>query len=67
MVNTKTSPSQPLLTRSQVADLLQISTRTVIRWTNDGTLPCTRLGPDGRTIRYRRQDVDALVERTASW
>lgn len=56
-----------LLTRADVAELLQVSQRTVMRWTDVGALPCTRLGPDGRTVRYRQRDVDELVERTASW
>lgn len=66
MPSTKT-PEGVLLTRAQVAEYLQVSQRTVMRWTDDGTLACTRLGPDGRTVRYRQRDVDALLDRTASW
>lgn len=61
------SQESRLLTRAQVAEYLQVSQRTVMRWTDDGTLPCTRLSSDGRTVRYRQADVDAYLEERASW
>jgi excisionase family DNA binding protein len=51
------SNDQPdLLTTEQVAELLQTSDRTIIRWRNE------RIGPPwcklGRQVRYRRQSLE---------
>lgn len=56
--------SEPLLTTDQVADLLQISRRSVERLEESGKLPSVRLG---RLVRYRREDVESLIagERSA--
>jgi excisionase family DNA binding protein len=51
-----------LLTARTVADLLDLSTETVLRWVRRGELPAIRL-PSGQ-LRFRGSDVDAwLVER----
>jgi excisionase family DNA binding protein len=53
----------PLLTARHVADLLDVSTETVLRWTRRGELPAFRL-PSG-AIRYRADELDAwLAEHT---
>jgi len=48
-----------LLTTEQVAELLHVSDRTVIRWRNE------RIGPPwcklGRQIRYRRQSIEKWI------
>ena len=51
-----------LLTLSEAAGLLQVSTRTLRRWIASGDLRCIRLGT--RTIRLRRQDLDHFVARS---
>jgi excisionase family DNA binding protein len=50
-----------LLTRRQVADLINSSTRTVGRMESDGRLPAVHVGP--RTPRYRASDVAALIKK----
>jgi excisionase family DNA binding protein len=49
-----------LMTRKQVAALLQVHANSVIRWENAGRLQALRLGPF--CVRYRRSDVLALLE-----
>lgn len=46
-----------LLTQKQAAELLQVTTSTIIRWQNSGELPVTRVG---RAVRYRRSDLLGL-------
>jgi excisionase family DNA binding protein len=46
------------LTDEELAYLLNVSTRTILRWRRDGSgPPYCRIGP--RYIRYRRRDVEA--------
>lgn len=42
------------LTRAQLADLLQVSTKSIARWERDG-MPFSSWGP--RLHRYRLRDV----------
>jgi len=48
-----------LLTARAVADLLGVSTETVLRWTRRGDLPALRL--PGGAIRYREPDLDEWI------
>jgi len=54
----------PLLTAIQVASELNTSAETVRRWEREGRLHAVTL-PSGRK-RYRRSDIDALLNRAAS-
>lgn len=49
-----------LLTAKDVAELWNISEKAVLRLTSDGVIPHVTLG---RTIRYRREALDATLER----
>ena len=53
-----------LLTAREVADLLGVSSETVLRWTRAGTLPAFRL--PGGAIRYRESELDAWLEGRAT-
>ena len=56
-----TMRTQNLLTRADVADLLNIRTRAV------GSLPgLTAIRINSRLIRYRREDVVSWLEKNAS-
>jgi hypothetical protein len=59
MTTTLSASRFPLLTALQVAKLLGISVRQVLR------LPITKLRFGHRTIRYRKEDVDAFTAKTA--
>lgn len=48
------------MTAAEVADAAKVTRTTVSRWVRDGSLPAIRL-PGGRTLRFRRADVDALL------
>jgi len=48
-----------LLTAREVAELLSVSTETVLRWTRRGDLPALRL--PGGAIRYRQTELDAWL------
>jgi excisionase family DNA binding protein len=58
-----TSTPEPLLTTDQVADLLQISRRSVERLEESGQLLSVRIG---RLVRYRSEDVDAFISRKSA-
>lgn len=53
-----------LLTARRVAELLDVSAETVLRWTRDGKLPAIRL-PSG-AIRYREDELDAWLASHAT-
>jgi excisionase family DNA binding protein len=52
-----------LLTAQEVADILQVGQRTVLRWARRGVLEAVRLTP--QTIRFRRSAVDAILARVS--
>ena len=53
-------PKRPL-TRNEVADFLQVSTRTIDRMCEDGLLKFSKLGP--RYIRFNLEDVLATMQQ----
>lgn len=48
------------MTTSDVADLLQVSERTVRRWIADGRLPARRIV---RQLRIHRKEIDRIMFR----
>lgn len=50
---------QKLLTVREVAELLGKSREWVYRRSDDGTLPCIRVG---RSVRFKPTDLDAWLE-----
>ncbi len=44
-----------MLTQKQVAELLQSTKQSVIRWTQQGRLKAYRIG--GRAVRYKKSEV----------
>lgn len=51
-----------LITARELAEMLGVSTESVLRWTRRGDLPAFKL--PGGAVRYRQDQVDAwLVER----
>lgn len=50
-----------LLTSAEVAAMMRVSHVTLQRWRDSNKLPYVRVG---RTIRYRRTDVEALLSPT---
>jgi excisionase family DNA binding protein len=53
-----------LLTARQVADMIGVSTETVLRWVRRGTLPALRL--PGGAIRFHPEALDAWFEERAT-
>ena len=51
---------QTLLTVAEAAQLLNVSKITIRRWTNDGKLPCLRVGAR-KERRFRESDLRALL------
>jgi excisionase family DNA binding protein len=49
-----------LLTVTEVADWLGVSTKTVVRWTRNGKLPFVKL-PGGR-LRYDPAEIQMWIE-----
>lgn len=55
------SAEQPqLLTVREVAERLQVSSGSVLRWARLGLIPVYRVGPAGR-VRIRLEDADGLI------
>lgn len=47
------------LTEKEVAARLQVTTRTLRKWRDEGRgIPCMGLGSDNQTLRYRLSDVE---------
>ena len=53
-----------LLTARAVAEILDVSAETVLRWTRAGTLPAIRL--PGGAVRYRRDVLDEWLAARAT-
>lgn len=52
--------AEEFLTDQELAYLLAVSTRTILRWRRNGSGPSyCRVGP--RCVRYRRTDLDAWM------
>ncbi|NKW34283.1 helix-turn-helix domain-containing protein [Rhodococcus hoagii] len=52
-----------LLRIRDVAEILATSTRTVGRLYRTGELPCVRVGPNGKQVRFLRSDVEDYIRR----
>ena len=55
----KPKPKRDYLTVSEVADLFHVSSKTVVRWANDGRLPY--MATLGGHRRFPRDRIEALV------
>ena len=60
--NQQPSGRKPLMTASEVAELLQVSLRTVRRLIADGTLPVARVG---RSVRISTETLNAFLSDQA--
>jgi excisionase family DNA binding protein len=56
--------SSRLLTGRQVADMLGVSNKTVLRWALEGELPSIRLS--NRAIRFRGDQLEGWLEQRAA-
>jgi excisionase family DNA binding protein len=61
MTNDDIRHTEPLLTARDVADRLNVSTETVLRWVRSGDVPAFKL--PGGAIRFRASDVDSWLEK----
>ena len=53
-----------LLSAKECSTFLGLSLRSVYRLTDEGVIPCVRIGT--RTIRYRPADLSAWLDSTAA-
>ena len=51
------SAEEKLMTLAEVATFLNVSPGTVRRWTNEGKLPCYRLGGSQGSRRFVKEDI----------
>lgn len=54
---------EPTMTRQEVADVFKVSLKTLQRWEKSGLLVPLRVGVN---VRYRREDVQAVIDRQAA-
>ena len=60
--------NQQYLTREQVAEFLQVSTRTVSEMTTKGIIGAIKLGTGkNSTTRYRKESLEAALKRLEGW
>ena len=52
-----------LLTAREVAELIGVSSETILRWTRRGDLPAVRLPSGG--LRYRKDDLEQWLGNRA--
>ena len=50
---------KPLLTTKEVANILQVSTMTVLRWMNEGLISAIKVRC---TVRFREEDIKRFIE-----
>ncbi len=55
-----------LLTLNEVAKLLRVSARSVERWVDDGNFVLEPVRIGGKTVRFRRRDVERLLALEAT-
>ena len=56
--------SERLLTARQVAEILGVSSETILRWTRRGDLSAIKL--PGGAIRFRESDLEAWLDEHAT-
>ena len=56
-------PLSTLLTRAEVAGLMQVTEHTVDKWCREGRLPRIRVA---RAVRFRPEDVAALIDESVT-
>jgi excisionase family DNA binding protein len=56
-------PKSAYLTAPEAAALLRVTERSIARFKADGRLPSLKLGP---YVRFRREDVEKLLERSGA-
>jgi excisionase family DNA binding protein len=54
----------PLLSAAEVAEILKVSSRSVLRYAREGRIECVQLGH--RTVRFTPESVAALIRPTTS-
>ena len=54
--------SHPLMTVSEVAERLNVSTSLVYQLVESGKLPVCRIGNGRGAIRFRPQDIDQFID-----
>ena len=53
--------SSPWLNARQLADYLSVSYSTVTHWVAAGVVPCHRIPPANRLVRFNRDEIDMWV------
>ncbi len=63
----KTNAGQPILVRTpEAARLLAMSSGTIKNMAAEGILKAVRVGPSGRSVRFRRADIERYVDTQLS-
>lgn len=62
-MTTKDHKLEPLMTRPQAADYLQVSVGTLAHWDCSKRYDLKPIKIGKRSVRYRRADLDAFMER----
>lgn len=57
---------ETLLTLKDAAERLKVHVATVRREIKRGNLTCSRLGQDGRLIRFRESDLETYLSRNST-
>jgi len=57
-----TNKTDKLLTIEEVAEILRVSTRTIVRYIESGKLKASKIG----VWRIKQSDLDAFLEKTSN-
>jgi excisionase family DNA binding protein len=60
-INQARTDDSPLMTVRELGDYLNITMSTVYKMVSRGEIPVVRLGPNGRTLRFRREQIKAWL------
>lgn len=55
-------PAKPYLTKLQVAELFQVTERTVDAWMERRLIPFIKIG---RTVRFRIEDLESTLRKSS--
>lgn len=63
-MNPENKEIKELMKRSEVARIIGVCGHTIARMTKRGEIPCIQF--NSRTVRYRREDIEALINKTGA-
>ncbi|EEF63372.1 helix-turn-helix transcriptional regulator [Pedosphaera parvula] len=61
MIEKQQTNNEPMLTKTQTAEFLQVTVRCVEVWMSNGILPYFKLGK--RSVRFKKSDIEQHLNK----